>query len=217
MLRMLLLVMLLQELGTRAAPRDSAWVKRHEAFVVEAKKGGAELLLLGDSITDAWRGQKALWDERFAPLKAANFGMSGDCTQHLLWRLRNGLLDGPRPKAVMLLIGTNNLGWGQQSVESAAAGVEALVDELRGKTRILLLGVFPRGEKPDDPFRARIQDLNGRLAKLKHVSYLDLGPLFLSPDGTLSKELMPDFLHLSEKGYRVWADAVKQPLDDLLR
>ena len=217
MLRMLLLVaLLLQELGTRAAPRDSAWLKRHEAFAAEAKAGNADLVLLGDSITDAWRGQKALWAERFAPLNAANYGISGDCTQHLLWRLRNGALGGRRPKAVMLLIGTNNLGWGKQSVDSAAAGVEELIGELRG-TRILLLGVFPRGEKPDDPLRARIKDLNERLSKLKHVTYLDIGGRFLEPDGTISKEVMPDFLHLSEKGYRVWADAVKEPLEALLR
>jgi lysophospholipase L1-like esterase len=216
MLRMILLLALLQELGTRAVPRDSAWLKRHEAFVAEAKKGGVDLLLLGDSITDAWRGQKELWEERFAPLKAANYGMSGDRTEHLLWRLRNGLLDAPRPKAVMLLIGTNNLGVGQQSVDSTAAGVEALVDELRGKTRILLLGVLPRGEKPDDPLRSKIKDLNERLSKLPHATFLDIGPLLLRPDGTISREIMPDFLHLSEKGYRIWADAVQEPLRVLM-
>lgn len=206
----------LQELGTRAAPRDAAWLKRHEAVVAEAKKGDVDLLLLGDSITEAWRGQKALWAERFAPLKAANLGMSGDCTQHVLWRLRNGALDGLKPKAVMLLIGTNNLGWNKQSVDSTVAGVEAIVDELRGKSRILLLAVFPRGEKPDDPLRAPIKELNERLSKLKHVSFLDIGGLFLRPDGTIPKELMPDFLHLSEQGYRLWADAVKEPLRVLM-
>src|SRR5688500_3177240 len=116
----------------------------------------------------------------------------------------------------MLLIGANNIGWGGQSVDSTAAGVEALVDELRGKTRVLLLGVFPRGEKPDDPLRAKIKDLNERLSKLKHVTYLDIGGLFLEPDGTISKDVMPDFFHLSEKGYRVWADAVKEPLRVLM-
>src|SRR5262245_53149266 len=144
---MLALLLLLQE---PPAPRDAAWLKRHQGYVETAKKGGFELLLLGDSITEAWRGQKALWEERFAPLKAANFGLSGDCAHHLLWRLRNGELETP-PKAVMLLIGTNDLGWGKRDVDATVAGVEALVGELRGKTRILLLGVFPRGEKPDDP------------------------------------------------------------------
>lgn len=198
------------------APRDAAWLKRHQAHVETAKAGGFDLLLLGDSITEAWRGQKALWDERFVPLKAANFGLSGDCSQHLLWRLRNGALE-TKPKAVMLLIGTNNLGWGGQDVDKTVAGVEAVVDELRGKTKILLLGIFPRGEKPDDPLRAKIREVNARLSTLKDVRFLDLGPLFLSPDGTLSPDLMPDYLHLSAKGYRVWADAVKAPLEDLLR
>jgi lysophospholipase L1-like esterase len=217
---MLTVLLLLQELGARAAPRDAAWLKRHEAFVAEARKGDVDLLLLGDSITDAWRGQKALWAERFAPLKPANFGLAGDCTQHVLWRLRNGALDGLKPRAVMLLIGTNNLGVGKQSVESTVAGVEAIVGEIRARspaTRILLLGVFPRGEKPDDPFRAQVRDVNAALKPLKHVTYLDLGPLLLQPDGTLSKEVMPDFLHLSEKGYRIWADAVRAPLAELLR
>lgn len=208
-----LLLLALQDV--RPTPRDAAWLKRHEGFVAEARKGGVDLLLLGDSLTDAWRGQKALWDERFAPLRAANYGMWGDRTEHLLWRLRNGALEG-RPKAVMLLIGTNDLGIGGRSVDETAAGVEAVVEELRGKARILLLGIFPRGEKPDDPLRAKIRETNERLSKIRGVRFLDLGFLFLKPDGAVSKELMPDFLHLSEAGYRLWADAVKDPLDDLL-
>jgi len=116
----------------------------------------------------------------------------------------------------MLLIGTNDLGWLGRSVEETAAGVEAVVDALR-PSRILLLALFPRGEKPDDPLRAKIRDVNERLAKIRDVRYLDLGPLFLRTDGTISAELMPDFLHLSDKGYRVWADAVREPLAELLR
>jgi lysophospholipase L1-like esterase len=211
----MLWLLLLQDPGTAAAPRDAAWLKRHEAQVAEVRKGDVELLLLGDSITEAWKGQKALWAERFAPLKAANLGMSGDCTQHLLWRLRNGALEG-KPRAALVLIGTNNLGWGKQSVESTVAGVEAVVAELRG-ARVLLLGLFPRGEKPDDPCRAKIRAVNAGLSKIPNVRYLDLGNLFLKPDGTIDAVLMPDFLHLSEAGYRVWADAVKAPLDELLR
>lgn len=210
----MLWLLLLQDPGTIAVPRDAAWLKRHEAQVAELKKGDVDLLLLGDSITEAWRGQKALWAERFAPLKAANLGMSGDCTQHLLWRLRNGALE-TRPKAAMLLIGSNNLGWGKQSVESTVAGVEAVVAELRG-ARMLLLGLFPRGEKPDDPCRAQIKQVNERLSKIPNVRFLDLGSLFLKPDGSIDAALMPDFLHLSEAGYRVWADAVREPLRVLM-
>jgi lysophospholipase L1-like esterase len=221
---LLLLALLLQDApGARAVPREGAWLKRHEGFALDAKKGGIELLLLGDSITDAWRGQQALWAERFAPLKAANFGLSGDCTQHLLWRLRNGEFPEQAPKAVMLLIGTNNIGWNKQDVPSTVAGIGAVVQEIRGRapaTRVLLLGVFPRGEKADDPLREQVRRINEAIAALddggKSVRFLDLGPKLLQPDGSLSKEVMPDFLHLSEKGYRIWADAVKEPLAELL-
>jgi lysophospholipase L1-like esterase len=221
----LLLAILLQDAaGTQAEPRDARWVKRHEGFVADARKGGIDLLLLGDSITDAWRGQKALWAERFEPLKAANFGISGDCTQHLLWRLRNGELDGITPKAVMLLIGTNNIGWNKQDEASTVAGITAVVNEIRSKsaaTKILLLAIFPRGATSADPFRAQIRKINEEIAKLddggKTVRYLDLGAKFLAEDGSLPKDLMPDALHLSEKGYRIWADAVKEPLAELMK
>lgn len=221
----LLLTVFLQDVaGTKAEPRDARWMKRHEGFAADAKKGGVELLLLGDSITDAWRGQKALWAERFEPLKAANFGISGDCTQHLLWRLRNGELDGIAPKAVMLLIGTNNIGWNKQDEASTVAGITAVVQEIRTRsasTKILLLAVFPRGAQSTDPFRAQIRKINEEIAKLddggKAVRYLDIGAKFLAEDGSLPKELMPDALHLSEKGYRIWADAVKEPLAELMK
>ena len=224
---LLLLALLSQDLpGTQPVPKDGGWLKRHEGFAAEAKQGGIELLLLGDSITDAWRGgkQKELWDREFAPLKAANFGISGDRTQHVLWRLRNGEFDGLKPKAVMLMIGTNNIGQrNPEEPSSAAAGVRAIVKEILDRspsTKILLLGVFPRGEKPDDPIRAKVKAINDDIRALddggKSVRYLDIGSVFLQPDGTLSKEIMPDFLHLSPKGYGLWADAVREPLRALL-
>src|SRR5688500_5427465 len=95
--------------ATTPAPRDANWIKRHEGFVEIAKKGDVDLLFLGDSITDAWRGRKEIWEKNFAPLKAANFGIGGDRTQHVLWRLQNGEFDGIKPKVVMLMIGTNNV------------------------------------------------------------------------------------------------------------
>jgi lysophospholipase L1-like esterase len=218
---------LLQEhQGAKPTPKEGGWLKRHEAFVAEAKKGDVELLLLGDSITDAWRQpkNKAVWDKHLPSVKMANFGLSGDRTQHLLWRLQNGELDGIQPSAAMILIGTNNIG--QQNGEAAASaveGIEAVVKEVRArcpKTRMLLLGVFPRSEKPDHPHRAQIKEINEAIAKLddggKSVQFLDIGAKFLAADGSLTKEIMPDFLHLSEKGYEVWAEAVKAPLGKLL-
>lgn len=224
----LAVLLLAQDLpGAQPQPKDKGWLKRHEGFVAEAKKGGIDLLLLGDSITDAWRGgkQKALWDEHFAPLKAANFGISGDRTQHVLWRIQNGELDGITPKAVMLMIGTNNIGQNNpEPPASAVAGIKAIVKEIHSKspkTKVLLLGVFPRAEKPDHAHRAQIKEINAEIAKLddggKTVKFLDIGEKFLQPDGTISKETMPDFLHLTEKGYRIWSEAVKQPLAELMK
>jgi lysophospholipase L1-like esterase len=223
------------ESATAPVPRDAAWVKRHEEFVAIAKKGSVDVLFLGDSITDFWRrddkksGGKKIWDANFAPLKAANFGISGDRTQHVLWRLENGELEGISPKAVVLMIGTNNTGFERDgktprnTPAEVIEGVTAIVKKLRTalpQAKILLLGIFPRGEKPDHPQRAQIAQINAGIAKLadrKAVVFLDLGPRFLKADGTLPKEFMPDFLHPGELGYEVWADAIKAPLAALLK
>jgi lysophospholipase L1-like esterase len=224
----LALVLALQDHpGAKPAPKEGGWLKRHEGFAAEAKKGGIDLLFLGDSITDAWRSTgKKIFEERFAPLKAANFGISGDRTQHVLWRLQNGEFEGLAPRAVMLMIGTNNIGQAQgaEAPESAAAGVEAILKEIRSRspnTKVLLLAVFPRGEKPEDPKRKACEAINAMIKKHddggKSVRYLDIGARFLQPDGTISKEIMPDYLHLTPKGYEIWADAVKDPIAELLK
>src|SRR5687768_12561807 len=215
------------------APREASWVKRHEGFVEIAKQGGVDVLFLGDSITDAWRrpapGGKAIWDQHFAPLRAANFGISGDRTQHLLWRLQNGELDGIKPKAVVVMIGRNKTGFERDGTTvrntpaETAAGVSAIVKTLRTKlpqTKLLLLAIFPRGEKPDHPQRKQIAEINAAIAKLadgRNVRFLDIGDKFLAADGTLPKEIMPDFLHPVEKGYEIWAAAIKEPLTALLK
>lgn len=217
------------------APRDANWVKRHDGFVEIAKKGGVNVLFVGDSITDAWRqpdpakGGKAIWDREYAPLGAANFGISGDRTQHVLWRLQNGELEGIKPKAVVLMIGTNNTGFERDGTTprntpaQTIEGVKAIVSHLRAQqpqAKILLLAIFPRGEKPDHPQRAQINEINATLAKLhdgRHVHFLDIGQKFLAPDGTLPKDIMPDFLHPNQKGYEIWSAAIKEPLAALLR
>jgi len=215
--------------GATPTPKSGGWLKRHESFVEEAKKGGFEVLFQGDSITDGWRNGKAkpIWDATFAPLKAANFGISGDRTQHVLWRLQNGEFKGNTlPKVVVLMIGTNNIGQKDkpETAASAIAGVDAILKTIHQKspmTKVLLLGVFPRSEKPDHEFRAVIREINAAISKHddegKTVKFLDIGAKFLQADGTLTKEIMPDFLHLSEKGYQIWADAIKEPLAALLK
>jgi hypothetical protein len=233
-LALLTAVSALANTAIKPEPRDPAWVKRHEGFVQIAKQGGVDVLFVGDSITDGWRrlergGGQATWDREFAPLKAANFGISGDRTQHVLWRLENGELDGIRPKAVVLMIGTNNTGFERDGTTArntpaeTVAGVDAILRKLRAaqpQAKILLLAVFPRGEKPDHPQRLQVNEINRGIAKLadgKSIRFLDINARFLAADGTLPKEIMPDFLHPAEKGYEIWAAAIKEPLAALLR
>lgn len=225
---LLLALLLLQakENAWEPAPRvreyswmsTSAWKARHEKHLARAKEGNCDLLFVGDSITEGW-GQNAVWKKHFAPRKAVNIGIGGDTTQNVLWRLLNGEVDGLSPKAVVLLIGTNNFGLHGDAPGDVAKGVAAVVDTLKKKlpaAKILLLGVFPRDANAGTPARKKILELNAALAKTEGVDYLDLGPKFLSPDGALAKEVMPDFLHLSEKGYQIWADAIEPWVSQVL-
>lgn len=210
------------ESATEPVPRAGAWSRMHESFLDRAKEGDIDLLFLGDSITAGWNGKdkeghgpRQVWDRYYGPRKAANFGIGGDRTQHVLWRLENGEVDGIKPKAVVLMIGTNNMN--ANTPAEIADGITAIVKKLRAKlpeTKILLLGIFPRGEKPG-PVRDRIKDTNERISKLddgSSVKYLDIGRHFLEADGTISREIMPDFLHLKRKGYQIWADAIEPTL-----
>jgi lysophospholipase L1-like esterase len=205
------------------ARKDKGWTDRHAKFLERAKKGDVDVLFLGDSITQGWEGSgKEVWEKSFEPLKAANFGIGGDQTQHVLWRITEGKeLEGITPKAAVLMIGTNNMGG--HNAEQIAEGITAIVKELRRQKpemQILLLGVFPRSAKATDAVRDKIKDVNQRIAKLddnKKVHYLDIGEKFLEPDGSLSKEIMPDLLHLSKKGYQIWADAITPALVKMLK
>jgi lysophospholipase L1-like esterase len=201
----------------------AAWNAREAELSAQAKKGGVDVLFFGDSITERWAGDGGeVWRARYAPMRAANFGIGGDTTQNLLWRLANGELDGLSPKVVVLLIGTNNFGLRGDAPKDVARGVSAVVAGLKRRfpsTKIILLGLLPRGEKADDPFRASIRAVNERLAKLddgKNVRYLDIGPKLLEADGSLSKDMMPDFLHIGARGYTIWADAMGPLLRELL-
>jgi beta-glucosidase len=210
-------------------PRDAGWMKRHESFVQIAQAGQVDLLFLGDSITDFWRTRgRAVWDRYYGSRHAANFGINADRTQHVLWRMDHGELAGLHPRVVVLLIGTNNTGLERNSTRprnttaEAIAGVTAVVRGLREKlpeAKILLLAIFPRGEKAD-PQTAQIQSVNAALAKLddgRSVHFLDLGPKFLLPDGSLNPaDFMADKLHPSPQGYAVWAEAMQAPLAQLL-
>ena len=194
----------------------------HAAFVEQAKKGDIDVLFLGDSITDWWRSNgKEVFDQYYGNWKIANFGIAAEKTQQVLWRLQNGEGTGFQPKLVMLMIGTNNTPG--NSDDQIAAGVGAVVGELRKDfpaAKILLLGIFPKGG-PADPVRARLGNINRSLAKLEdraHVFYLDIGAKFLDAQGAfLPGAFKPDQLHPDVKGYEIWAEAVKEPLANLLK
>ncbi len=197
---------------------DANWMKRHDGFVAIAKKGDCNILFQGDSITDGWRGKegKATWDQFFAQFKAENFGIGGDKTEEVLWRLQNGELDGIKPKLVVLMIGTNNTN-GKLTAEQIADGIKAIVKTIHDKSKeskVLLLAVFPRDEKPGTPRREKIAAINKIIAKLddggKTVKYMDIGASFLKADGTLPKDIMPDFLHPNAKGYQIWASQINE-------
>jgi lysophospholipase L1-like esterase len=185
------------------------------------------VLFLGDSITERW-ANNAAWKKSFAPLKAANFGIGGDRTEHVLWRITEGKeLEGITPKVAVLLIGANNF---HMKGEEIAVGIEAIVTELRKakpQMKIFLLGIFPRGpRKPSDPTKVvpeeqpKTKAINDRIAKLddgRSVFFMDIGGKFLNKDGHLLQENMPDFLHLSPKGYEIWADAIEGKVRELLK
>jgi lysophospholipase L1-like esterase len=221
-------------IGIQVPPANSATVPslapmfqtKHDANVEVAKQGNIDVLFMGDSITDFWRNStgayagKSVLDKYWSNLKIANFGIAGDTTQGVIYRLQNGEGQGFTPKAVMLMIGTNNTG--RNSAAEIAEGVGAVVLELQKdfpNAKILLLGIFPRNTAKD-PVRATISEINNTISKLhdgKSVFYLDIGAKFLDGDGNIPKDVMSDALHPTTKGYEIWAEAVKEPLANLLK
>lgn len=243
-------------------------IPRHQEFLkrIEQTKGVGDVIFVGDSITQGWEGQKA-WQEHFGSFKPVNLGIGGDQTGHVLWRITDGHeLDNLKPKAAVIMIGTNNTGG--HSAEQIAGGIKAIVAELKKQKpdiKILLLGVFPRGgggdaersmeqittglkpineelkkEKPDlqrlnvllkaleqqkgtipaAKLNKKIGDINAIISKLddgKTVFYKDIGKEFLDQNGGLSGDVMPDYLHLSGKGYDIWGKAIKGDIEKLVK
>jgi (4-O-methyl)-D-glucuronate---lignin esterase len=196
---------------------------RHEGFVAKAKEGNIDLLLHGDSITDWWQQDANLpmFSKYFGNIRTANFAVAGDTTQGVLWGLRNGEGQGFQPKAVMLMIGTNNTG--QSTGPEIAEGVGAVVMELRRNfpaAKILLLAIFPRA-LPGDPVRDKIVEVNQIISRLddkKYVFYMDIGQKFLDDKGVfLPDSFRPDNLHPQAKGYDIWGEAVSATLAELMK
>lgn len=199
------------------------WMPRHESKLAERKlMKQVDLLMVGDSITHGWESKgKETWDKYYAHRNALNIGFSGDRTEHVIWRFQNGAVDDISPKLAVIMIGTNNTGHRKESPEHTAAGIKRVIEELQlrcPKTKILLLGIFPRDENADGELRKindAINDIIENFADKKQVWYLDLGDQFLE-NGVLPKSIMPDLLHPNAKGYEIWAEAMESLVKELL-
>ena len=194
-------------------PRAGGWLKRHQSFNDRAAKGKFDLIFIGDSITQGWEGRgKSVWQKYYGERNALNLGIGGDRTQHVLWRLDNGNIKGISPKLAVIMIGTNNAG--SNSSEEIFDGNKAIVERLQKalpEMNIVILAVFPRGADASNKQRQVNEGANAMISKLadgKKVHYLDIGKSFLQKDGTLTREIMPDLLHLSEQGYTIWAESI---------
>ncbi len=194
--------------------------QRHDGFVETAKNGDFDILFEGDSITDFWQNNPPadgleVFKKHFGDVKVANFAVGGDTTQGVLWGLENGEGRGHKPKAIMLMIGTNNTG--SNTGPEIAEGVGAVVYELRQDfpdAKIMLLAIFPRGAGPNDSNRKKNEEANKIIARLhdgKHVFFTDINSKFLNENGSLIG-FGGDNLHPDAQGYEIWAQAVASTL-----
>jgi lysophospholipase L1-like esterase len=193
------------------------WQQRHQQKIAELQgiNQPIELIFLGDSITHAWEVEgEAYWQQHFAHPKALNLGYAGDRTEHLLWRIQNGEINNLSPKWVVLLIGTNNAGHTHDSPEEIAAGVKAILDELKQRlpnSKILLMAIFPRSRNKSKRMRKRVDSANMLMKQYsdeKQVLWLDINHHFLSDEGVLLESVMPDLLHPNSAQYYIWTKAV---------
>jgi lysophospholipase L1-like esterase len=217
--------------ATAAIPKagSTSFFKLHESFLARGKAGPIGVLFLGDSITEGWNKAPHIWEHYFGQYQPANFGIGGDWTQHVIWRIENGELDGISPKVVVLMLGTNNSGL--HTGEEIAAGDKKIVELIRAKlpnTKVLLLAIFPRGPRkqrdgtpePWEKRMAAITAANAEIAKLDDgnmVRFLDINARFLGNDGTIPNIIMPDQLHPNAAGYQLWAEAIQKPLTELMK
>ena len=213
---------------------NARFFELHEKFLVRAKAGPVGVLFLGDSITEGWGKAPHVWEHYYGKLEPANFGIGGDQTQHVIWRIENGELDGIHPKVVVLMLGTNNAG--AHTGEEIAAADKKIIEMIRAKipeTKVLLLAIFPRDARrnpeglitdaasADAAKRmAAIDRANALLAKLDdgvNIRFLDIGEKFLGRDGKIPWTIMPDQLHPTAAGYQLWAEAMQPLLTEMLK
>lgn len=210
-----------QNVNVAANPQSgSGWYDKFRGNVNATRGKSFNLIFDGDSITDFYMSTGLnVWNANYASKGGIDFGISGDRTENLRWRMLQGESDGINPKLVVLMIGTNNTD--VDDAGTIATKITAIVNDYLvhcPQAHILLLGVFPRGQAANTPIRAKIIDINNRISPLNgagggRVIFRDIGAKFLQPDGTLSPSIMPDFLHPSAAGYQIWADNIRSDVD----
>jgi alpha-galactosidase len=214
--------------STTPAPRKHSyhwmsrerWQQMFAEDVAVADKGNVDLLFVGDSITEGWN--REVWERSFGSWRTANFGIGGDHTGNVLWRLQNGHAEKLHPKLVVLTVGVNNLGFCNATPQQAFDGVKAVVAQLRKlypDSRILLNALLPYGQFANSPTRLQVVEINRLVASLgdgKKVIFHDYGSNFLQANGEMSAEVMGDFLHPSAKGYQIWSDAMLPDIRKLM-
>lgn len=207
-------------LGSQPWMISDEWETRHNDQLKAVNREQAKVVFLGDSITDAWRMSPS-YKKHFSVYAPLNLGISGDYTQNLLWRIEHGALDGLSPKAVVVMIGVNNLGGGF-SAEQTVKGVRAVLAAVQGKlpgAPILLLSILPAGESPDATLRKKIIEADELIAQMQvpGVTVVDIGSVLLEPDGTISKSILRDFLHPTEAGYVRLGEALAPRLQQIVQ
>ncbi|QYM79082.1 GDSL family lipase [Horticoccus luteus] len=228
------LLLLSAPLALAGSPADVGLAREdhqqeHEAFLQRGRSGPIGVLFLGDSITAGWKKVPDIWEKNFGAWAPANFGIGGDKTENVIWRIEHGELDGLHPRVVVLLIGTNNSA--KNTAPEIVGGIRKIVDEIKARlpeTKVLLLAIFPRGPRTTKTGQAEdwesrmavIKAVNRELPKLadgKRVRFLDVNHVFLAPDGTIPKELMPEQLHPVRAGYERWTAAMMPTLREMMR
>lgn len=222
--------------NTPVSRTASWWMPRHNETLERVKKGGVDLLMVGDSITDHWSDVGTeTWENYYTSRNALNLGFAGDNTEHVLWRIENGEVDGLTPKLTVLMIGTNNSETDDYTADQIADGIVNITNVLRKKmpkSKILILNMFPRGTGSrvfrvplaDKISKGKQWEKNNQIGALaaskvvdnEWVYFLDINDKFLDENGQLTRDVMPDLLHLNEKGYQIWADAMQPTIIKLM-
>ena len=198
-----------------ATPRKKRSEGRHRRLF----RGRLDHPPLGNASDAAWAQNYAVWKANFWGWNAADFGWGADATENILWRLKNGELDGVNPKVIVILAGTNNVGAGE-SADEVARGIEALVrtcQQKAPKATVVLTAIFPRND--DITLIPTINEINERLKRFadgRRVRFLNVNAGLADASGKLYEGMTVDGLHPTPKGFQVWADGLKPILKGLL-